>query len=86
VFDRIFFRPDALTRHLSAPLVDERRRYLAHCAEQGMSTSTLRPKARALLSITKYLKLAFSFNDQIRFDEIEKSASRWSRKKHPSPS
>jgi integrase/recombinase XerD len=86
VFDLIFFRSDALTRHLSAPLVDERRRYLANCAEEGMSNSTLRSKARTLLSITKYLKLAHGSNNQISLDEIEKAASRWSRKKHPTPS
>ena len=52
MFDQLFVRSDALTRQFSAPLVDERRRYLAHCAEQGMSRSTLRLTARLLLSTT----------------------------------
>jgi len=46
MFNQLFFRSDALTRQLSAPLVDERRQYLAHCAAQGMSMYTLRMKAR----------------------------------------
>ena len=58
MFNRLFVRSDALTRQLSAPLADERRRYLADCEEQGMSKSTLRSKARILLSIADYLKLA----------------------------
>jgi hypothetical protein len=86
VFNRLFARSDSLTRQRSGPLVDERRNYLCNCEEQGMSKSTLRTKARTLLSIANYLKLAHRTNDQISFDEIEKLASRWSQKKYPSPS
>ena len=39
MFDQLFVRSDALTRYLSAPLVDERRQYLTHCAVQGMTKS-----------------------------------------------
>jgi hypothetical protein len=42
MFNQLFFRSEALTRELSAPLVDERRQYLAHCAAQGMSKCTVR--------------------------------------------
>jgi hypothetical protein len=45
MFDQLFVRSDALTRYLSAPLVDERRQYLTHCAVQGMTKSTLEAKA-----------------------------------------
>jgi hypothetical protein len=58
MFNQLFFRSDALTRQLSAPLVHERRQYLAHCAAQGMSECTMRMKARLLLSIAEYLRLA----------------------------
>jgi integrase/recombinase XerD len=86
VFNRLFVRSDALTRQVSAPLADERRQYLANCEEQGMSGSTLRSKARTLLSITNYLKLGHRPEDQISVQEIEKAACRWSRKKYPSSS
>jgi hypothetical protein len=58
MFNQVFFRSEALTRQLSAPLVDERRQYLTHCAVQGMTKSTLEAKARLLLSIAEYLRLA----------------------------
>lgn len=84
MFDNLFVRSDALTRQISAPLVDERRRYLAHCAEQGMSRGTLRLKARLLLSITKYLRLADRPNSTISGQEVEKAASRCANHKGPS--
>jgi hypothetical protein len=84
MFNQLFFRSDALTRQLSAPLIDERRRYLAHCATQGMSRRTLRIKARLLLSIAEYLELSARPNDTIDLPEIKKAASRWSSHNWPS--
>jgi integrase/recombinase XerD len=84
MFDQLFFRSDALTRQLSAPLVDERRQYLAHSAAKGMSRSTLRAKARLLLSIVKYLRLADRPDDTISLPEIKRAASRWSSHSWPS--
>ena len=83
MFDQLFFR-DALTRQLSAPLTDERRQYLAHCAAQGMSRPTLRTKARLLLSIAKYLSLRRRPNHAISLSEIKRAARRWSYRKWPS--
>jgi len=83
MFDQLFFRSDALTRQLSAPLVNERRQYLVQRAAQGMSTETLRTKARLLLSIAEYLRLA-DRSDTISLLEIEKAASRWSNHNWPS--
>ena len=54
MFDQLFVRSKALTRQLSAPLNEERRQYLTHCAVQGMTKSTLEAKARLLLSISPY--------------------------------
>jgi len=84
MLEQLFFRSDALTRHLSAPLVDERRQYLAQCAAQGMTLCTLRVKARFLLSITKYLRLAERPTDRIAFPEIERAANRWLTHNRPS--
>jgi hypothetical protein len=81
---QLFFRSDALTRQLSAPLVDERGQYLAHCAAQGMSRSTLRAKARLLLSIASHLRLAERSSDIISLPEIERAATRWSSHNRPS--
>jgi hypothetical protein len=85
VFNRLFVRSDALTRQLSAPLMNiasislnarSRERPKAPCVRKG----------RTLLSMANYRKLAYRPSDQINFDQIEKSASRSSRKKYPSPS
>jgi integrase/recombinase XerD len=85
MFDQLFFRSDALTRQLSAPLVEERRQYLALCAAQGMSKGTLEVKARLLLSIAEYLRLADRPNDRISLPEIKKAGSRWSSHNWRSP-
>jgi Phage integrase, N-terminal SAM-like domain len=85
MFDQLFFRSDALTRHLSAPLVDERRQYLTHCAVQGMTKSTLEAKARLLLSIAEYLRLADRPSDTISLSEIKKAAIRSSNHNWSSP-
>lgn len=85
MFDQLFFRSNTLTRQLSAPLVDEQRQYLAQCAAQGMSKCTLRTKARLLLSIAEYLRLAERPNDTISLPEIKKAARRWSSHNWPSP-
>jgi len=58
MFDQLFARSDTVARYLSGPLVDERRHYLTHCAVQGMAKSALEAKARLLLSIAEYLRLA----------------------------
>jgi integrase/recombinase XerD len=84
MFDQLFFRSDALTRQRSAPLADERRRYLTECAAQGMSKDTLRMKARLLVPIAEYLKLGARPGDTIGFSEIARAASRWSRHNWPS--
>jgi hypothetical protein len=79
IFDQLFFRSDALTRQLSAPLVDERREYLGRCAAQGMSKCTMRVKARRLLSIAEYLRLAERPNDTITLLEIAQHYKRLRR-------
>jgi site-specific recombinase XerD len=84
MFDQLFSRSGALTRQLSAPLVDERRQYLAQCAAHGTSKCILRVKARLLLSIAEYLRLAERPNHTITLLEIKKAASRWSRHNWPS--
>lgn len=41
MFDQLFERPHALHRQCSAPLADERRRYVLHCIEQGIAALPL---------------------------------------------
>jgi len=84
MFNELFFRSDALTRQLSAPLVEERRQYLAECASQGMSRRSLRDKSLLLLSIVEHLRLGHRPKDRISLAEIKDAARRWSRRNLPS--
>ena len=58
MFDRLFQNARVLARQRTGPLAEERRRYLAYCAEQQMSPSTLQHIARYTLVIAEALRLA----------------------------
>ncbi len=77
MFDRLFERSHALVRHRSGPLADERRRYLAQCAEQGMARRTLRLTAELLVAVEEYLRLADQPGASIGLQEIEEAGTRW---------
>src|SRR5580704_11620222 len=85
MFDRLFERPHALARQMSGPLVEERRRYLAHCADLGMATRTLRLTAQLILAAEEYLKLADRPDAIIAIEEIEEAGTRWSSRKSLPP-
>lgn len=55
MFDQLYKAQRARERHLNAPLVDERIRYLSHWAAQGSTRSSLRVRAQDLLTIIEYL-------------------------------
>src|SRR5438445_537728 len=66
MFEQLFKRPHALARHRNGPLAEERRRYLAHCAEQQMSRRTLRRTATYTLIVAKALRLAERLAKEVR--------------------
>jgi site-specific recombinase XerD len=55
MFEMLFTDPGTIARHRSGPLVDERNRYLRHCASLGATLHTQRNRARALLWIAEAL-------------------------------
>lgn len=77
MFDRLYKRPHAIARHRNGPLSDERRRYLAHCAEQQMSMETLGQIARCTLIVARALHLADRPGELITRAEIVAEAHRW---------
>ena len=87
MFDELFVRYHAVSRHERAPLAEERRRYLMHCANQGMARATLKESATYLLAIVDFLDLEHRADEAISLDEIQQSAERWlHREPHlPSP-
>lgn len=86
MFDHLFQDPRALARHRDGPLAEERRRYLVHCAEQGMALETIQDAARYLLIITHALRLAERPSDFITLEEIKIAANRWARRDSNRPS
>jgi len=78
--DRLFERPHALARQLSAPLVEERRQYLSLCHAQEFSRSSLRLTAQLLVATAEYLKLDDRLSAIITLQEVEEAGSRWSQR------
>src|ERR1700730_12121741 len=70
MFDQLFNRAHTLNRHSAAPLLDERLRYLTHCAAQGSTKSSLRSLAAHLLVFIDYLDL--KADGEINVEQIRK--------------
>jgi integrase/recombinase XerD len=76
MFDQLFQNPRVLARQQAGPLAEERRRYLAYCAERQMSPATLQHIARYTLVITEALRLAERPGEFITRAEIAAEADR----------
>jgi site-specific recombinase XerD len=74
MFAQLFTQPDALARHQSGPLLEERCRFLAHHADRGLSWSTLRCQANALLRINEVFGLVRPLGESISRDEVRQKA------------
>jgi integrase/recombinase XerD len=82
MFKDLFTSSRALDRYSSGALLDERLRYLAHCAAQGSTRSSLRLTAHHQLVIIDYLHLQDC--DSVTVKQIEKAAALWiSRQRQP---
>jgi integrase/recombinase XerD len=84
MFDQLFKDPHALARHRDGPLADERRRFLAHCAERRMCHGALLHIACYTLRVAKVLRLAERPGELITRTEIAAAADRWA-KRRPKP-
>jgi site-specific recombinase XerD len=74
VFDQLFTRPAALARHRAAPLLEERRAFLAHQAARGVCPAVLQTTARDLILVAGSLELARRPGKIIARDEIKRKA------------
>ncbi len=77
MFEKLFVKYRAITRHKNDPLVKERLEYLEHCAALGMSVRSLKEIATYLLIVVEFLHLDATVNDEISVDEIQKQAEQW---------
>jgi hypothetical protein len=75
IVESIFVVPSARIRHESAPLWQERERYLIHLLRQGRSHSYVRSTAAMLLQVVRLLDL--SEMRTVQRGEIEEAAKRW---------
>lgn len=75
MFDQLFTSPRTIAHHSNSPLVEERLRYLAHCAGQGATRSSLRLIAQHLLVFIDQFDLATEGN--VSLQRIEKAARVW---------
>jgi len=62
------------------PLVEERRRFLVSCLEQGMSRRTLCNIGTLLVVVARELRLAKRSGESITRVEIDAAAKRWARR------
>jgi integrase/recombinase XerD len=85
MFEQLFKCPHALARHRHGPLVEERCRYLVHCAERQMSPRTLRDIAIYTLAVAGALHLADRPDELITRAEIEAEADRWANRQTRPP-
>src|SRR5262244_4548399 len=75
MFHQLFQHPPTIERHQAAPLLEERRSYLAHCADQGRTKSSLRLIAQHLLVFVDYLPLTTV--REIDIEHLHAAADRW---------
>jgi len=78
MFHKLFERAHALNRYLSAPLYENRLKYLAHCAEQGTAHVTLRRIAMYQLIVIEHLQL--TSERIVTLNEVEAAANLWGQK------
>lgn len=83
MFDQLYKAQRARERHLKAPLVDERIRYLSYWAAQGSVRSSLRVRAQDLLTTIEYLDVEAA--GQISEKQIINAADRWARRQPQPP-
>jgi len=76
MFERLFTRRSAITHHYAAPLVEERLRYLVHCAHTGVRRETLRVIAAHQASLICLLDLREG--ERVHVARVEAAAKQWS--------
>lgn len=75
MIDQLYKSSRAVERHLAAPLLDERLRYLSHRGALGSTKNSLRLIAPYLLVFIDYLHL--ESNTEISIEQINKAADQW---------
>jgi integrase/recombinase XerD len=75
MFDQLFTSPRAIDRHSKSSLLEERLRYLAHCAAHGSTRSSLRLIAQHLLVFVEQFELTAGHN--VSLETVQSIAAAW---------
>ena len=76
MFEALFTDGGAIDRYRGAPLLEERLRYLLHCAEAGARLPTLRKIAAHQTNLVRFLDLREG--GRVSFAQVEAAAGQWS--------
>jgi site-specific recombinase XerD len=79
MFDQLFKSPEAISRHSNAPYAEERRRYLAACAQQGNSHSTLLFTAEDLFWVADKLSI-YPGLKHVTMEQVRAVADDWRKR------
>ena len=78
MFEKLFKCSKTVAKYRTAPLLEERLRFLEHQAGLEFGREALRLAARYLLVVTEYLHLPSRQGELIATAEIEETAVQWS--------
>jgi hypothetical protein len=78
MFEWLFKHKDSIQRHLRAPLLQERLRYLQYLYDNGSTPKTLRRYANYLIVIAKTLNL--ETHEVVRISDIIKATKKFDRR------
>lgn len=79
MFEELFVIPAFIKKYQTAPLAEQRARYLRHLEGLGACRTTLRKSANDQLSLTRFLDL--QEGDRVSIPQIEAAAAIWARPK-----
>jgi len=81
MFETIFTWRRTIARHERGPMAEERRRYLRHLKERGLSRESLHRYAVYALCVVRWLKL--TPDRRVSLDEVDAAAERWTHRRRP---
>lgn len=76
MFEELFTRRAAVVRHYATPLLEERLRYLVHCARAGAQRGTLRATAAHQANLVHLLDLRAA--ERVCVTRVEAATGQWS--------
>ena len=80
MFEKLYQSVNAIKRHTTEPMVEERIQFLKYLEKQQMARNTLKNVAHYLLIICDYLNLFERKSEIISFSEIEQAATLWAER------